>query len=89
MDQVQIDIFQLQLFQGSINGSRYVFEVVADFGCDEEVFALDTGLLDGYSYLRFRVIQLSAIYVVIADFNRSFDGIYSGTINSLEVARLE
>jgi hypothetical protein len=83
VDEVEVYVIELQSFQGGVDGSGDVRDVIDDFGGDEEVFAPND------PELGFSVVELSPVEVVISQLDCGLDRVNRALIYFVEITRLE
>ena len=89
MDKVKVHIVELELSQGSVNGTWNIFDVIDDFGRDEKVLTRDTGFFDCQSKLRLGIVKLGAIKVSIAKLDCCLDCVESCLVDFVKVTGFE
>ena len=85
---LQINIVKLQLFQAGIERIRYVFDVRDDFCSHKQPLPWDFTLFQGDADFLLGVINLGCIKMVVAQVQRSLDGVYEGTIDAAIIGAL-
>lgn len=65
MNQIQVHVVKLQLFQAGLDGVGDVGDVVHDLCCDVELASVDAAFLDCRAQFIFRLVYLGAVEMVV------------------------